>query len=66
MYFMTRSLSLTTITINFNIEEVFQISVKKWAPITGFNLFVLKYYAGKTEYFIHYWLTGRLSQVTDN
>ena len=48
----------TIITINFNIEEFFQISIKKAVPITSFNLFVLKYSAGKTEYSSHYSLTG--------
>ena len=48
----------TIITINFNIEEVFQISIKKAVPITSFNLFVLKYSARKTEYSSHYSLTG--------
>ena len=43
----------TIITSDFNIKEVFQISIKKAVPITSFNLFVLEYSAGKTEYFSH-------------
>ena len=42
------------------------MSIKKAVLITTFILFVLKHSAGKIEYFRHYSLTGRPSQVRDN